>query len=122
MRCTPLYFQVAIDDDGGAIRGKLLGLEKKYAGVAKKPQPHPDLGCWWTLYDYGSESVKAWDRAYKHPYPGVWQGVVGPEPGSGKLMPCAHSLASFVPSPDAPLPWVVPLPNRRGTEAYAGRG
>ena len=66
-----LNLQVAVDDDGGAIRGKLLGLEKKYAGVAKKAQPHPDLGCWWTLYDYGLESVKAWDRTYKHPYPGV---------------------------------------------------
>lgn len=30
--------QVAIDDDGGEVRAKLVALEKKYAGVAKKAQ------------------------------------------------------------------------------------
>lgn len=30
--------QVAIEEDEGAVRAKLLALEKKYAPVAKKPQ------------------------------------------------------------------------------------
>lgn len=33
-------------------------------------QPHPDIGCWWTLYDYGLEAVKGWKPGYVHPYPG----------------------------------------------------
>ena len=33
-------------------------------------QPHPDIGCWWTLYDYGLDKVKTWDKDYEHPYPG----------------------------------------------------
>lgn len=59
--------EVANDDQ--AIRDKLLALEKKYAGVAKARHPHPDIGCWWTLYDYGLERVKTWDAEYRHPYP-----------------------------------------------------
>lgn len=62
--------QVAFEDDGGEVRRKLLALEKKYADVPKKQVPHPDIGCWWVLYDYGLDRVKAWDPAYKHPYPG----------------------------------------------------
>ena len=38
--------------------------------VKKVREPHPDIGCWWTLYDYGLEAVKKWDKEYKHPYPG----------------------------------------------------
>lgn len=41
-----LPVEVAVDDDGGVVRGRLLALEKKYAGVPKKAQPHPDIGCW----------------------------------------------------------------------------
>lgn len=54
------------------------------------PEPHPDIGDWWTLYDYGPEAVRKWAkecvpehaqriaaqradhaslRSYKHPYP-----------------------------------------------------
>uniref|UniRef100_A0A1D2A501 Malonyl-CoA:ACP transacylase (MAT) domain-containing protein n=1 Tax=Auxenochlorella protothecoides TaxID=3075 RepID=A0A1D2A501_AUXPR len=62
-----LPMEVATDDQ--AIRDKLLALEKKYAGVAKARHPHPDIGCWWTLYDYGLERVKTWDAEYRHPYP-----------------------------------------------------
>ena len=57
-----------MDDD--EVRGKLLGLEAKYAEVPKIPLPHPDLGDWWTLYDYGLEAVSKWPRDYKQPYPG----------------------------------------------------
>ena len=60
---------MSIDDD--AIRGKLLALERRYAHVPKKQVPHPDVGCWWSLYDYGLERVKAWAPDYKHPYPGA---------------------------------------------------
>ncbi|KAL4449353.1 hypothetical protein ABPG77_006997 [Micractinium sp. CCAP 211/92] len=64
-----LPVEVAFEEDGGEIRRKLLALEKKYADVPKKRAPHPDVGCWWALYDYGQDRVKAWDPAYKHPYP-----------------------------------------------------
>ena len=33
-------------------------------------EPHPDISCWWTLYDYGIDTVKTWAKDYKHPYPG----------------------------------------------------
>lgn len=33
-------------------------------------EPHPDISCWWTLYDYGLDTVKTWAKDYKHPYPG----------------------------------------------------
>ncbi len=62
--------QVALEEDSGVVRGKLLELEKKYASVPKKRLPHPDVGCWWTLYDYGLDRVKTWEPDYKHPYPG----------------------------------------------------
>ena len=42
--------------------------------VPKVRQPHPDIGCWWTLYDYGLDKVKTWDKDYKHPYPGQSHG------------------------------------------------
>ena len=38
--------------------------------VKKVREPHPDIGCWWTLYDYGLDAVKIWDKTYVHPYPG----------------------------------------------------
>ena len=61
---------MAVDDDGGAIRGKLLALERKYAATPKRCAPHPDIGCWWALYDYGLEAVRGWAPDHKHPYPG----------------------------------------------------
>ena len=39
--------------------------------VQKVREPHPDIGCWWTLYDYGLDAVRAWDKTYVHPYPGM---------------------------------------------------
>jgi hypothetical protein len=39
--------------------------------VKKVQEPHPDIGCWWTLYDYGLEKVKTWPKDYVHPYPGA---------------------------------------------------
>ena len=26
------------------------------------PEPHEDFGDWWTLYDYGPETVKNWKK------------------------------------------------------------
>jgi [acyl-carrier-protein] S-malonyltransferase len=59
---------MAIEDE--EIREKLLALEKKYAKTPREREPHPDIGCWWTLYDYGLDAVKKWAKDYKHPYPG----------------------------------------------------
>lgn len=39
--------------------------------VKKVREPHPGIGCWWTLYDYGLEKVKTWPKDYVHPYPGA---------------------------------------------------
>ena len=62
---TPL--QVAIQDDD--VRDRLQFLIDKYADVPKKPRCHPDLGCWWTLYDYGLDVVQTWAHDYKPDYP-----------------------------------------------------
>lgn len=64
-----LPVEVAVEED--AIRSKLLALEEKYAGVAKAPLPHHDIGCWWALYDYGLDRIKAWAASHKQHYPGV---------------------------------------------------
>jgi hypothetical protein len=26
------------------------------------PEPHADIGDWWTLYDYGLDTVKTWAK------------------------------------------------------------
>ncbi|GAX86038.1 hypothetical protein CEUSTIGMA_g13453.t1 [Chlamydomonas eustigma] len=52
-------------------RQALLGLEAKYAHVQKVRCPHPDIGDWWALYDYGLKAIKAWPADYEHPYPEV---------------------------------------------------
>lgn len=64
-----LPVDMAIEDD--EIRNKLKALEEKYAKTPKVREPHPDIGCWWTLYDYSLDRVKTWDKDYKHPYPGT---------------------------------------------------
>ena len=61
--------EVAIDDE--ETQDALAALEAKYAGVAKVRVPHTDIGCWWTLYDYGQEAISRWAASYLHPYPGV---------------------------------------------------
>lgn len=53
------------------MRGKLAALERQYATFPKARECHPDIGDWWTLYDYGLEAVKGWSKDYKHPYPGL---------------------------------------------------
>ncbi|WIA23707.1 hypothetical protein OEZ85_000394, partial [Tetradesmus obliquus] len=63
---------VAVDDDN--VRQALAALNAKYEGethrgVPKAPAPHPDVGDWWALYDYGLEAVAAWPQDYQHPYP-----------------------------------------------------
>lgn len=35
------------------------------------PVPHPDIGDWWALYDYGPETVASWPADYVPPYPGA---------------------------------------------------
>ncbi|DBA92937.1 hypothetical protein WJX79_007987 [Trebouxia sp. C0005] len=59
--------EVAIDDED--VRNQLRALEKLYAHTPKCQEPHPDIGCWQTLYDYGPDAVKSWAKDYKHPYP-----------------------------------------------------
>ncbi|KAG1664705.1 hypothetical protein FOA52_006680 [Chlamydomonas sp. UWO 241] len=58
---------VAVEE--GGTREALRALEEKYAGVEKAPQPHPDVGDWWALYDYGLGAIKAWGHDYKPEYP-----------------------------------------------------
>ena len=52
-------------------------LQAKYATVAKVRVPHKDVGCWWTLYDYGYATVRKWPANYKHPYPGAVRRIAG---------------------------------------------
>ncbi|KAF6252240.1 hypothetical protein COO60DRAFT_1644206 [Scenedesmus sp. NREL 46B-D3] len=60
---------VAVDDED--VRQQLTALNAKYEGVPKAPSPHPDVGDWWALYDYGLEVVASWPADYQHPYPEV---------------------------------------------------
>lgn len=62
-----LPVEVATDDE--AVRAKLLALEKKYAKAPKARQPHANVGCWWTLYDYGPDRVRTWDKDHKPVFP-----------------------------------------------------
>ena len=62
---------VEVASEDGDVRAKILALEKKYAAVPKHRQPHPHVGDWWTIYDYGLDAVKLWDTKYVHPYPEV---------------------------------------------------
>lgn len=62
-----LPVDVAIDDDD--VRSRLVGLEQKYRSVQKSAEPHPDIGDWWALYDYGLDTIKTWSKEYAHPYP-----------------------------------------------------
>ena len=66
-RKTPVELAV----DRPEIRDRLRELEKRYASTPKAPEPHPDVGDWWALYDYGLEAVAKWPKAYKPPYPEV---------------------------------------------------
>ncbi|KAK9843971.1 hypothetical protein WJX81_000807 [Elliptochloris bilobata] len=62
-----LAIEIAIEDEG--IRGQLASLQAKYAKVPKVRVPHKDMGCWWTLYDFGYATVRKWPANYTHPYP-----------------------------------------------------
>ena len=48
-----------------------LTAQAKYAKVPKVRVPHKDVGCWWTLYDYGYDTIRKWPAKYTHPYPGT---------------------------------------------------
>ena len=61
--------EVAIEDD--EIQDALAALEDKYAHVPRVREPHPDIGCWWALYDYGQDAIGGWAKDHIHPYPGV---------------------------------------------------
>lgn len=65
--------ELAIEEDG--IRERLQELEAQYSSVSKVKQPHADIGCWWTLYDYGLDSIKKWPTDHKHIYPGTAHNV-----------------------------------------------
>eukprot|EP00878_Enallax_costatus_P040004 GHUV01045964.1.p1 GENE.GHUV01045964.1~~GHUV01045964.1.p1 ORF type:complete len:274 (+),score=71.71 GHUV01045964.1:335-1156(+) len=58
---------VAAEDE--RVRGRLGELNERYSSVPKAPVPHPDVGDWWTLYDYGLDEVSTWPADYVHPYP-----------------------------------------------------
>ena len=32
------------------------------APPSQMPEPHEDIGCWWTIYDYGLDTVKTWKK------------------------------------------------------------
>jgi hypothetical protein len=32
------------------------------APPSQMPEPHEDFGCWWTIYDYGLDTVKTWKK------------------------------------------------------------
>ncbi|KIZ07315.1 (acyl-carrier-protein) S-malonyltransferase [Monoraphidium neglectum] len=66
-RKTPI--QVAPEDED--VRARLAHLELRYATVPKAPLPHPDVGDWWALYDYGPEVVTGWPADFTPPYPEV---------------------------------------------------
>ncbi|GMH36598.1 hypothetical protein BSKO_04471 [Bryopsis sp. KO-2023] len=51
------------------VKIQVLALEKKYAATKKEPQPHPHVGCWWTLYDFGPDAVCKWPKDHKQVYP-----------------------------------------------------
>ena len=48
---------------------QIKALEEKYADVQKVPEPHADLSEWWTVYDYGFDTVRKWPKHYKPVYP-----------------------------------------------------
>lgn len=60
-----------IVDDGGVTRNKIKALEDKYVDLPKVRVPHPDIGDWCTLYDYGLDEVKSWPADYEPRYPEV---------------------------------------------------
>ena len=60
---------VAIEDD--EVQDALAALEDKYAHVPRVREPHPDIGCWWALYDYGQGLIGGWAKDHVHPYPGA---------------------------------------------------
>ena len=64
-----LPIELAVEDD--AVRAKLVALEKRYKGTKKVRVPHPHVGDWWTVYDYGLEGGEGWAADYVHPYPGM---------------------------------------------------
>ena len=53
----------------GPTRQYLRELEAKYQGIAKARCPHPDIGDWWALYDYGAEAIRTWPLGFQPPYP-----------------------------------------------------
>ena len=77
--CSAIFqlFYIAVIWDGAhCILVIFLSIHRRLKGVSmvqvkKVREPHPDIGCWWTLYDYGLDAVKQWDKDYKHPYPGT---------------------------------------------------
>ena len=50
-------------------------------------EPHPDIGCWWTLYDYGLDTVKTWAKDYKHVYPGASRTPPFADQGPSSVIP-----------------------------------
>lgn len=60
--------ELAIEDED--VRGKLKALEDMYKDAPKAKEPHPDIGCWWALYDHGLDAIKGWPSNEIRTYPG----------------------------------------------------
>jgi len=51
------------------MRERLLELEERHKDVPRVRVPHPDIGDWWTLYDYGPDHVRSWAPDHAPAYP-----------------------------------------------------
>eukprot|EP00898_Chlorokybus_atmophyticus_P005012 jgi/Chlat1/5511/Chrsp360S05337 len=54
-----------------SIQSSLKSLDAKHSSTPKVRDPHEDIGDWWALHDYGLDTIKKWDKEYKHPYPEI---------------------------------------------------
>jgi len=61
--------KLPVDEAQDQIKPRLLELEAAYKDTPKARIPHPDIGDFWALYDYGLDHVKTWPSDYEPPYP-----------------------------------------------------
>ena len=55
----------------GKLGDQLTGNLTKILMMLQVREPHPDIGCWWALYDYGQEAIGSWAKDHVHAYPGA---------------------------------------------------
>ena len=73
---------------------------------AQVPEPHPDIGDWWTLYDYGLDAVRKWPKE------------CAPRPA---LRARAPALTVCAPQLQAPVPGGG-VPQQGGGKVQGGEG